>query len=372
MNKFLRTILLIPMALLLFACGGGDGDGDGVAITNPPPEELTVGVVRNLSGTVAVGAPVSATLAIVDRNGGVLTIQSDAAGQYSVDLGARPGPYLIRIVPNDNSIPVMYSYATGAGVANGTPFTTLAMLLAYGHEIEAAFIDWGVQSRLWDRKALEQKQALINANFHGELNNAAVDPLIYDFFTVPFEANHSGIDAFLDEFSVSVNWTTGEYEIRNSSNALLSLNENLDLSGYYIGAQFFPDDAAVWELSMDLTLDGVTNHVLVGFPITDPADVPWRHEHFLGEFWVEYDEVINNMPKVTCDDEPLVDCDINVTVTQFENSYEVQGSGGIGTLVLGTVAYGWSVKGWAESEGRRENIDVSADWSFSWRWLRVR
>jgi len=369
MTKILRAMLLVPMALLLFACGGSDGDG--VVIVGPPPEETTVGVVRNLSGTVAVGAPVSATLTIVDRNGGELTIQSDAAGQYSVDLGARPGPYLIRIVPADSMIPVMYSYATDAGVANGTPFTTLAMLLAYGIGLNDAVDNWSVHSRDWDRSLLEQALALINANFHDELNNAAVDPLIYDFFTMPFEANHSGIDAFLDEFSVNVNWTTGAYEIRNGSNELLLLNEGLDLSGYYIGAHFFPDDAAVWELSLEYTENGVTENFFTNVPVALDS-VPWRREHFFGLFWGDqYDDIINSMPEINCDDEPNVDCDINLTVSRFDNSYEVHGGGGVDTLVLGSVAYGWEISGWVERLGQRENIDIAVDWSMTWSWLRV-
>ncbi len=372
MLKSVKALLMIFVTLSLIACGGeGQNDGNNLSgnpNTNPP---ATAGVTRNLAGTVAVGAPVAAVLTIVDRRGNTLITESNASGEYSVNLEGRPGPYLIRIQPKDSSLPVMYSFATNTGVANATPFTTLALFLALGNGLEAAFNDWASFADNWDRRDLEPVLAMINANFHNELNNAAVNPLLFDFFTTPFTANNIGFDAFLDEFSASVDFSGDSYSIQNSSGESILLNEKIDTTGYYIGALFTPFEGTAWEFSSNQTINGEqpTSSGNLTVPV---ASVPWREEHLFGDIWPLYDTFLTRS-ETRCESIPEAQCDIRVTITRFDNTFDVIGSGGVGTLITGSFNFNWRISGWlkATTGGERQTVDESGGLSHRWNWRRI-
>ncbi len=368
--KFVRALIVMFVALPLIACGSGGGGED----VNPPGAQDTgssgiTGVTRNLTGTVAVGAPVPAVIKIVDRRGDTLVAESNANGKYSANLEGRPGPYLIRIEPHDSSIPVMYSFATSSGVANATPFTTLALFLAFGSGLEAAFNDWVTHAGNWDRKDLEQVLAMINANFSNELGAiAGVDATRFDCFTSPFDADRTGFDAFLDEFTAVVDLSAGSYVIHNSAGVLLNLNESIDTTGYYIGALFVPVDTAIWELTWSQTVNGAASVSSVLLPVG--ADIPWRYEHLFGDFWPLYDLLLEGEVE-NCEDDVNVQCDIRLVVTQFDNTFNVIGAGEVGTLVNGTISFGWRVRGWVDAGFGRSVVDESSEWSTGWSWRRV-
>ncbi len=360
----LRLLIVIPIALILFACGGGDSEP--LLKVDPPAPTVN----RQLSGTVAVGAPVAATLTIIDREGNTLVVDSDAEGRYSVNLEAHPGPYLIRIEPKDSSLPVMYSYASGAGVANATPFTTLALVLAYQSSLTAAFSDWKIQADNWQRADLEQALATINANFDSELQTiAAVDPLRFDFFTTEFVADSRGIDAFLDEFTPEVDPDTATFmAIRDSSGTVRAFDNNINTAGYYIGAGFVPADTALWELTWTMNTNGQ------GAPVTLPVllpndEIPWRREQFDELYWNQLSQLGSSIV-TDCSDDPRVDCSIAVMVSRLDSNYDIVGNGEVGTLITGSVGYNWRITGWMESSGTRQIIDQSFNWAFSWRWER--
>ena len=371
----LRLLIVIPLVLMLFACGGNDllpkvdsqlPEVDPQLPKVDPPSST---VNRQLSGTVAVGAPVEATLTIIDREGDTLVVDSDAAGRYSINLEARPGPYLIRIEPKDSSLPVMYSYASGAGVANATPFTTLALVLAYQSSLTAAFSDWKIQADNWQRADLERALAMINANFNDELQAiAAVDPRRFDFFTTEFVADSSGIDAFLDAFTPEVDPATTTYLIRDSSGQRVAFDESVDTTGYYIGAGFVPADTALWELTWTMNTNGQ------GTPITLPVwlpndEIPWRREQFDELYWDQLSQ-LGSSTVTDCSDDPRVSCNVVVTVSRLESDYDITGNGEVGTLITASVGYDWRISGWVKSGGIQQAIDQSYNWALSWRWER--
>ena len=364
----LRLLIVIPLVLMLFACGGNDLSPkvDSQLPKVDPPSST---VNRQLSGTVAVGAPVEATLTIIDREGDTLVVDSDAEGRYSINLEARPGPYLIRIEPKDSSLPVMYSYASGAGVANATPFTTLALVLAYQSSLTAAFSDWKIQADNWQRADLERALAMINANFDSELQAiAAVDPRRFDFFTTEFVADSSGIDAFLDAFTPEVDPATTAYSIRDSSGQRVAFDESVDTTGYYIGAGFVPADTALWELTWTMNTNGQ------GTPITLPVwlpndEIPWRREQFDELYWDQLSQ-LGSSTVTDCSDDPSVSCNIVVTVSRLESNYDITGNGEVGTLITASVGYDWRISGWVKSGGIQQAIDQSYNWALSWCWER--
>jgi hypothetical protein len=296
-------------------------------------------------------------------------VDSNANGAYSVNLEGRRGPYLIRIVPDDASLPIMYSYATGSGVANITPFTTLALFLAYRINLEAAFSAWTTTVSNWSRADLEQALAKINANFETDLLNAGVDPTLYDFFTASFNADQTGIDAFLENYNVSIDFNNNSYDITDSSSQPVTFDENIDTTGYYIGAWFVPEGTAQWQLTYTYNINGVESTLT--YPILYSGnDIPWNQDRFNETFW-------NNLANyesqtITCDESPNVQCNITYEVTRLESNYEVIGNGEVGTVVTASAAYSWSMNGYIQYTGQpRQDIDYSYSWSFSWSWERM-
>ena len=141
LRSFPPTALSVAALLFLSACGGGD------ASVAPPPAAPAAPVApvpptpSTLSGTVAVGAPItSGKLRILDANGAVVAsdVAVDADGNYAAVTLTGPAPYRIEACgyagPNYLCV---YSVASAAGTANVTPLTTATVLLAAGQAPDA-------------------------------------------------------------------------------------------------------------------------------------------------------------------------------------------------------------------------------------------
>jgi len=358
-TRTLPAMGTLLFATLLTACGIEQNELDS---------DLTaLSIDRTLTGTVAVGKPVKGDVIIIDADGEKLDTQSDTTGTYAVNLGGRPGPYLIRFEPDDSTFPALYSYATNAGVTNITPFTTLALFLAYEGDFADSFDDWAEIHANWKLTALEQARAKINANFVTELQNSGADPVVYDFFTVPFKADQTGIDAFLDNYNVSFDYGANDYTITDTSGQPVPFNENIDTTNYYIGARFIPEDAANWKLTWTPVIDGQQGRTVVSYP---GNNIPWSEERFNEIFW---DKLASTPTQITmCEESPNVSCEFRVQVTKLNTSYDVIGNGEIGTIVKGSGTHNWNMRGWFQPNGQqRINIDKSVSWSFSWSWERI-
>jgi len=359
----LPVVTIILFAMLLTACGAEETTDHDL------DSSLSIPINRMLTGTVAVGLPVKGDVIIIDTDGNTLNTQSDKNGTYVISLDGRPGPYLIRVEPDDSNFPTLYSYATDSGVTNITPFTTLALFLAYEGDFADSFNDWATIHSNWSRIDLEQAHAKINANFSTELQNSGVDPVVYDFFTVPFEANQTGIDAFFDSYNVSFDYNARTYDITDSSGQPVAFNENIDTTDYYIGARFIPEDASNWELTWTPEFNGQQGATMVSYHSGN--NIPWSKERFNEIFW----ETLATTPSQTiiCNENPNIFCNIDTRVTQLNTHYDVIGNGEIGTIIKGSGIYHSTMNGWFQQNGQsRQNINQSASHSFSWNWERIR
>ncbi len=342
-------------------------ESSGSTNTTQPP----VTVNRILTGTIATDTAIDGTVTVVDAEGNTLSTQADTDSTYSVNLQGRPGPYLIRFDPSDNTLPVLYSYATNSGVANITQFTSLALVLAF-QNLEAAFNDWITTLPNWDRAALEQALATINANFSAALQGAGVEPTIYDLFTAPFVADQTNIDAFLDDFAVTVDYTNNTYTITDNANAgqSVTFDTTVNTDSYYIGALFTPvpnpNGDVAWQLTFSQTLNGVSQPPTT---YTYPTDtIPWSKERFDGLFWGTLPEATTQT--FNCDDS-TVTCDITLQISQLDTSYIVTGTGEVGTTVEASAAYSWSITGTIRGPALFQTINESTSWSYSWKWERI-
>jgi hypothetical protein len=191
----------LPLAssLVLAGCLGGGGGSDA---TTPSGATAT-----GLSGTVAVGAPMSdAKVRIMDAAGNVVAsdVSVDASGHFSGVTLTGTGPFRIEACghagPNYKCV---YSVAQGAGVANVTPLTTAAVLLAANESPEDLMS--GAHSGL-GASAMNTAQGTLRTSLSGILSDAGVSGS-FDFVSGDLSGgSRTGYDRVLDAVGV----TTGE------------------------------------------------------------------------------------------------------------------------------------------------------------------
>ncbi|MDO9003670.1 MAG: hypothetical protein Q7V20_09480 [Aquabacterium sp.] len=182
---------------LLSACGGG-GSSDVASVSSTS---------NSLSGTVAVGAPMAdALVRILDSDGNVVSsgVSVDAAGAFTGVTLTGTGPYRIEACGHvGDNYRCVYSVAQGAGVANVTPLTTAAVLLATGDSPEDLMNGPGTSL---DASSIAAAQTTLRTGLAGILADAGV-PSNFDFISGDLAAGtRTGYDRVLD----SVGVTTGE------------------------------------------------------------------------------------------------------------------------------------------------------------------
>lgn len=194
-----RLLMGVSMAglALLAACGGGDS-------VDPPAPEATA---SSLSGSVAVGAPMAdARIRILDSTGAEVAadVGVDASGAFSDVPLTGTGPYRIEACGHaGDNYRCVYSVAQGAGVANVTPLTTAAVLLATGVSPELLMSGNGGSL---DAASLASAQTQLRQGLASVLADAGV-PSDFDFISGALVAGtRTGYDRVLDAVGV----TTGE------------------------------------------------------------------------------------------------------------------------------------------------------------------
>lgn len=192
----LLSSLSVAVLLLTGGCGGGGGGASGVS-----------GGGRSLGGTVAVGAPMAdATVRILDANGDVVAsgVSVDASGRFSGVTLSGPAPYRIEACGHAGEVyKCVYSVAQGAGVANVTPLTTAAVLLAANASPDSLMS--GANTSL-DGSAMSGAQTTLRSSLANVLSGAGVSGS-FDFISGDLSAgSRQGYDRVLDAIGVS----TGE------------------------------------------------------------------------------------------------------------------------------------------------------------------
>ena len=341
----MKKLLILLLSIMLIACNSDDDD-------DKSPSTL-------LKGTVVTGASQVATVYIKSADGSVVTARSDEAGNYSKDIGAKAGPFIIKIVPDDTNEPEVYSFAPGVGTANGTQFTTLAMFLVDKQELSALYDNWEIESEQWSLSDIEDTVAKINANLAQELRDVGVDPLIFDFFTNEFETNSTGIDAFLDEYTVEIDFDNSSYQVTDSNDGNVTIDEFIDTSGYFVGALFSLDVETDWVVTFTLGFNGESTTLLNEFPVFDTDSIPFSRARFIEESWEQIES-----QSFSIDTEQG---SVTVTVLGYEPTYSVQGDGGVGTKITAGTQYQYTIKGNVQGQ----QFDETYSYSFSWVYERI-
>lgn len=310
-----------------------------------------------LKGTVATGSAIAANITIVDADGKTYTTTSGANGKYAIDMLGAIGPYLIKSEPTDTSLATLYSYATGPGTANATQFTSLGLVLATTGNLETIFTNWETNASSIKRSDIEEAVAIINANLATELEAAGQDPEIFDIFTVDFNADGTGVDAFLDDYSIDIDYSADSFTIMESSGTEVTINENIDISGYYIGALFALDPNTNWVISTSLAINGQTIPLFDEFPINDES-VPLSRSAFIEDMWGDIGEQIDG----SFSDESG---SFAITVSNYTPTYTTTGTGGVGTTIVAGMSFAYKIVGTVN--GQAINQSVSYSWTLTYK-----
>ena len=204
----LSTRSIVPFSLsvaalaMLSACGGGS-DAAAPPVTPPPPITPTV---THLTGTAAVGAPMTqGLLRVLDATGAVIAhdVTINADGTYDAGELTGTGPWRLEACGYTGAnYGCIYSVAQAVGTANVTPLTTAMITLATGHSPDAVMADGGAAP---SAAALNAAQTQLQTGLAGTLSDAGV-AANFDFTTGSLAAGtRSGYDRILD----AVNVTTG-------------------------------------------------------------------------------------------------------------------------------------------------------------------
>ncbi|MBS0436581.1 MAG: hypothetical protein JSR75_17110 [Proteobacteria bacterium] len=220
---------LAGSTLLLAACGGGSSDHA------TPASPTTVRGVAASGGAIA-----GASVTLVDADGATVdpaAVSTAADGSFSIDASGLHAPFSLRISFTQDGVPrTLYSVlptvtAGTANTANITPLTdAVAVLVAPG----------GNPAALMDPAALAAALGGANANAFANavatLNAVlASDPAIaatlaaaagtgnsFNPVTTSFSANGTGVDAVIDQLSITTNPSgaaAGTVQIQNNAQA---------------------------------------------------------------------------------------------------------------------------------------------------------
>lgn len=283
-TKTWLTTIFFSLGLLLGGCTHEDVNAltakSETTNTSPSPSSNTT---ANLTGTAATGAAIVGHIVITDVNGYSITnviINDD--GTFSADVTNMIPPFILTAIPDDPNLATQYSYAAEANITvNVTPLTSLAMFMASNKEdIGAIANHWIAHSSKFTKTALAAAQTQINSNFDAQFQAHGLNSSSYDFFSTPFAADNTSIDAVLDSLSIDIDMEGGSFSVKinnipfdfnSSANSDSSSEENSeqsdsdtstsdspepDITDEPADSYYLPDDAASNSETWELTITG--------------------------------------------------------------------------------------------------------------------
>lgn len=320
----MRFALLVFVSVFLFSACGSEGPVD------------VYGSPTALKGTVASGAALEATVTIIDGDGNTYTTDSGSDGRYAIEMGGKTGPFIIKAEAASGE--KYFSYSASYGFANITELTTLVMSLELlSGDLDTELANWSTNKGNWSRATIENGIAKVNANFFEEMTTAGLDFTTYDFFTEEFDTNEQGIDAVLAKIDISFDLASNTYSISDASTTVaISFDENISISGFYVGAEFTVDSSSQWTETLTTRIEGLSTPVVLG-PFSVPAEfVPYNEERFLEQ---GMEEIAGTTFSVTTED-----IELTIEVVEFKTNYTVTGDGLVGTVVKGELTYRYRYK----------------------------
>jgi hypothetical protein len=226
--KHLFTLLI---CIALAACGGNGGSSSGVA-SSP-----------TLSGVAATGAAIAGRIYLKDAAGHEQYVDT-TDGTYSFSLTNLTAPYMLKAEWTANSTQQkLYSFSSTSGTANITPLTHMVVVAAAGsNTLDAVYAAPTVNAYTAISNALPFATTDLK-NSLGPLLTA-YSASNFDPITSAFTPNHTGMDALLDNITVS--YTSGNVTVadKTSGDIILDAPSN-DISHGMTVPAWTAQDAAI-------------------------------------------------------------------------------------------------------------------------------
>ncbi|MBI2317757.1 MAG: fibronectin type III domain-containing protein [Betaproteobacteria bacterium] len=194
---------LIGISAIIAACGGAGGDGSAGSGANsalaPPPV---------VSGVAATGAPMVGQVSLKDSSSAPKekTTVTGSDGSFSFDVSEMKAPYMLKATGAVGGI-TMYSFADGPGTANINPLTSAAVAnAAEVDDPEEAYqkLDSATGDKIKSR--LPASVTALQTKLKPLLGALDVD--VEDPIKDEFRADHTGLDAVLDNVRVVISGGT--------------------------------------------------------------------------------------------------------------------------------------------------------------------
>ena len=186
-----RFLFPVITLIFLFGCSGGGGgastgDASGISV----------------SGVAATGSAISGTICLRDAAAHEICVAT-SDGHYNFNVTGLTPPFILKAVWDDNGTPrALYSMSAGNGTANISPLTQ-AIVTEAAAQAPASLYASPSQTTL--------SSAATNLSSATTKLLSALDPLLKQYvgsssvdpITTPYQANHTGLDQFLDNTSFS-------------------------------------------------------------------------------------------------------------------------------------------------------------------------
>jgi len=190
-----RATAAVALAVLLVACGGGS--------ETPPPPAAPLPAPQTLSGSVAVGAPMTdGRLRVLDATGAVVAADVVVAsdGSYPAVTLTGTGPWRLEACGYTGATyQCIQSVALAAGTAHVTPLTSALMLLASGQSPDSLMS--GTAPSL-NAAALAAAQGTLRTGLAPALADASVGTALDLVAGALSAGSRTGYDRLLDAVAV--------------------------------------------------------------------------------------------------------------------------------------------------------------------------
>ncbi|QOT79471.1 hypothetical protein [Cupriavidus basilensis] len=242
----MKRVLVLVMCLALAACGGGGG-GDVAAGSSastgtgtggsPPPA-----VVQSLSGIAATGSAISGRIYLKDAAGNERYVDT-TDGTYSFSTADLTPPFMLKAEWTANGATQrLYSFSPSSGAANITPLTQLAVVGAAGtNALDAIYAASGAAAFTTISNALPGAISILTAELAPLLARYAASSI--DLMSGKFTADHTGMDALLDNITVS--YGAGTVTVANLDGSTVLQAPIGNLAGALSAADWTSQDALV-------------------------------------------------------------------------------------------------------------------------------
>ncbi len=245
------TLSLTILCLMLAACGGGSAGGVSSQV---------------VSGTAAVGAPLSGQVSLKDSSSPPLlkstVIGSD--GSFAIDVTAMKAPFVLQATGHaDGTAYKLHSFAEGPGTANINPLSDVIVASAAGDNEPSDVFE----------KTDSDKNHKIKSNYSEMLSilMAKLQPLLKQYsaentnpITSRYIANHLGLDDMFDHVKITV--SNGILSIINTkSGAVIFSGKVSDIANGTFDGGALPPVGAVPATPTALTAVGGTGQVTLSW-----------------------------------------------------------------------------------------------------------